>query len=320
MKNLLPLLTLFLAFYFCLSPTLLAQNVGIGNTDPQAKLHVTGTGKFTGQLDMTNQDIVNVREIQVTAAGGKLNMDGKNIENVNNLTIQNGGQLSGQTGSTVNFSQSTVTLPSLSTLTTNGLTVNNSLQVGSSAIVNFGSVTGSNISWPSGMSMSGMTGLSSTGTISALTLSGTNLSVTNCGSCSSDARFKKEIQPLQSSLEKLMRVEGVTYLFDQENFPEKGFSSDLQIGFIAQDLAEIFPELVTTLDDGYLSVYYSKMAPILVEAVKEQQAIIEAQRNELDAMKAEMQAVSSAYGSLVERLERLENSASTEAPQKQVGE
>jgi len=41
------------------------------------------------------------------------------------------------------------------------------------------------------------------------------------------------------------------------------------IGFLAQDLEQYFPQLVATDSDGYKSVYYAQMTPILVEAIRE---------------------------------------------------
>jgi len=88
----------------------------------------------------------------------------------------------------------------------------------------------------------------------------------------SDRRWKKDIDPLRSSLEKVSKLQGVSYKWDVENHPEMEFSEDEQIGFIAQDVEPIIPELVTTDDDGYKSVSYEKMTAVLVEAVKELKA------------------------------------------------
>ena len=48
-----------------------------------------------------------------------------------------------------------------------------------------------------------------------------------------------------------------------------------RLGFIAQDLKAIFPELVDEDKDGYMSVDYVGLIPVLVESVKEQQAQID---------------------------------------------
>ena len=46
-------------------------------------------------------------------------------------------------------------------------------------------------------------------------------------------------------------------------------NQERQIGFIAQDVKKVFPELVSTRPDGYLGVQYSRFVPLLVETIKE---------------------------------------------------
>jgi trimeric autotransporter adhesin len=96
----------------------------------------------------------------------------------------------------------------------------------------------------------------------------------------SDKRFKENIKPLNNTLEKLQKLNGYNYTFKTEEFKDKNFNSGRQIGFIAQEIKEVFPELVMDTRDGYLAVNYTQMTPVLVEAIKEQQAQIE----ELKAM------------------------------------
>jgi len=101
--------------------------------------------------------------------------------------------------------------------------------------------------------------------------------ITTAALACSDIRYKKEINPLRHSLEKIMKLQGVNYFWKKEEFPDWKFSESKQIGFIAQDIEKIFPELVNTEHDStrYKSVEYSKLTPILVEAIKEQQQIID---------------------------------------------
>jgi hypothetical protein len=81
-------------------------------------------------------------------------------------------------------------------------------------------------------------------------------------------------------------MQGVRYNWRQTEFPELNFSEGEQIGLIAQDLEKILPELVTTGPDGYKSVSYEKLTPVLIEAVKEQQKEIEYLKAELEEIKA----------------------------------
>ncbi|HOO71529.1 MAG TPA: tail fiber domain-containing protein [Spirochaetota bacterium] len=88
-------------------------------------------------------------------------------------------------------------------------------------------------------------------------------------SCSSDGRFKHNITPVSHALQKIMGLQGVAYDWNSEKFKDRSFSKDRQIGFIAQDVEKVIPELVTTDNDGYKSLDYSKLSVILVEAMKE---------------------------------------------------
>jgi hypothetical protein len=85
----------------------------------------------------------------------------------------------------------------------------------------------------------------------------------------SDARYKKNITGLDNSLNNLLKISGVRYDLRQSEFPEKNFSDKNQIGFIAQDLEKIFPEMVFTDEKGFKSVDYARLTPVLVEAIKE---------------------------------------------------
>jgi hypothetical protein len=95
----------------------------------------------------------------------------------------------------------------------------------------------------------------------------------------SDFRFKKNITALSNVLPKLMKVQGVSYNWKKEEFPEKSFTDRTEIGFIAQELEKYFPNVVLTDEKGYKSVQYSHMVPVLLEAIKEQQKLI----NELNS-------------------------------------
>ena len=116
----------------------------------------------------------------------------------------------------------------------------------------------------------------------------TAMSVTTGISCSSDARFKKNVSPLQRSLEKVLNLQGVNYDWRIDEFPNKHFNEGQQIGFIAQEIEEVLPLVVQTGKDGYKSVDYSRLTPVLVEAIKEQQAIIGAQQAEINALQSQV--------------------------------
>ena len=147
------------------------------------------------------------------------------------------------------------------------------------------------------------------------TIAATNTTVSMSTSCSSDIRYKKNIQSLESSLEKLMQLRGVSYNWKVADFPKKGFNDEIQIGFIAQEMETLFPELVITDAKGYKAVDYAKVTPILVEAVKEQQNIIESQQEEIAALQKEvadlndLKAQVAALTGMVSNLNKTDDSA-----------
>ena len=106
----------------------------------------------------------------------------------------------------------------------------------------------------------------------------------NCtgGTCTSDIRWKKNVKELESVLPKLMTLRGVSYYWRQKQFKEKGFNERKQIGVIAQEVEEVFPELIDTDSDGFKSMDYMSFTAVLLQATKEQQAIIEKLENEIN--------------------------------------
>ena len=82
----------------------------------------------------------------------------------------------------------------------------------------------------------------------------------------SDERLKENIKPIESSVDKVKQLRGVTY-----DWKETGEAS---VGVIAQEVEAVFPELVVE-NEEYKSVDYGKLTSVLIEAIKEQQAQID---------------------------------------------
>lgn len=101
----------------------------------------------------------------------------------------------------------------------------------------------------------------------------------------SDQRFKEKIEPLEDAAETIAKLNGVSYFWKQEGFPEKNFEEQRQIGLIAQDVEKVLPEVVRTDDDGYKSIAYSQIVPVLIEAVKSQQQTIKQQQQQIDELR-----------------------------------
>jgi hypothetical protein len=93
----------------------------------------------------------------------------------------------------------------------------------------------------------------------------------------SDARLKTIKEKVPNSLESVLRLNG--YRFDWNRKTDTSYIKE-DIGVIAQEVAEVFPELAKTNDDGYMSVRYQGLTAVLIEAVKEQQTQIESQKSQ----------------------------------------
>lgn len=81
---------------------------------------------------------------------------------------------------------------------------------------------------------------------------------------SSDERLKDNIHAIPNALEKVKKLSGVT--FEWNNLSDKTGSD---IGVIAQEVEKVLPEIVVTREDGYKAVRYEKLIPLLIEAIKE---------------------------------------------------
>ena len=99
-------------------------------------------------------------------------------------------------------------------------------------------------------------------------------------------RFKKDIILLPNVLDKLEQINGVYYNWKVEEFPEHNFDNTRQIGVIAQELEQVYPELVVTDAKGFKTVDYPKLTAILIEAVKQQQAENEKLKSDVEMIKS----------------------------------
>lgn len=105
----------------------------------------------------------------------------------------------------------------------------------------------------------------------------------------SDARLKRDFTKLMNPLEIVKKINGYYFYWDT------GIDKTRQVGFSAQEILNVLPEVVSRGEDGYLSIEYGKMTPLLIEAVKELKA-------ENDRLKIEIQQINTR----LENLEKLE--------------
>lgn len=118
----------------------------------------------------------------------------------------------------------------------------------------------------------------------------------------SDKRLKKDIVTLQSPLEKVMALRGVSYLLKSETEAYEKSHGKLdgeqiekpsrKIGFIADEVQEIVPELVKVMHNGTKALAYHNITALNVEAIKEQQKIIKSMKQEIIDLREQLEAVS----------------------------
>ena len=100
----------------------------------------------------------------------------------------------------------------------------------------------------------------------------------------SDERFKQNIRPISSPMQKLLQINGVEYEMKTTEFEKNHFQSGKQIGLIAQNVEKIIPEAVNEMD-GYKGVDYAKLVPLLIESIKEEHRQSEKLRQEVNELK-----------------------------------
>lgn len=122
-----------------------------------------------------------------------------------------------------------------------------------------------------------------------------NVNATGTINGSSDARLKTNINTMTGSLNNIMKLRGVTFNWKATSNP-----AQTQYGFIAQEVEEVLPALVGTDSNGYKTVNYIGVIPVLTEAIKTQQ-------EEFESLKSENEQLKSTLEQLLKRVEALEN-------------
>ena len=109
----------------------------------------------------------------------------------------------------------------------------------------------------------------------------------------SDRRLKNNITNIPNALDKIKTLNGVTFNWENNIFKTKRTND---IGVIAQEVQSVLPEAVALAPfdidsegnsksgENYLTVQYEKLVPLLIEGIKEQQAQIEAQQQQINTL------------------------------------
>lgn len=109
----------------------------------------------------------------------------------------------------------------------------------------------------------------------------------------SDRRLKQDIEPLGRMVDKVRQLRAVTYKWK----PDFKKDEHTYIGFIAQEIQKILPEVVfeaahpVKSDETILTVSYEQLAPIVAKAIQEQQVEIEALRARVEVLKTRAKAL-----------------------------
>ena len=115
--------------------------------------------------------------------------------------------------------------------------------------------------------------------------------------------MKKDIKPIDNGISIIQKLTPVSYYYDTDKYPYVGFDDRLAYGFIADDLEKVLPEMVKNKmivlngtnprnsemsapreTDEFKMVNYVTLIPILTQAIKEQQYIIEQLEKRIEAL------------------------------------
>ncbi|MEK7711199.1 MAG: tail fiber domain-containing protein [Planctomycetota bacterium] len=119
----------------------------------------------------------------------------------------------------------------------------------------------------------------------------------------SDARLKHDIVPLQGTLDRLLTLRGRSYEFNDDEVKSGRALPGRQIGLIAQEVEEVFPDWIDYTKDGYRMVTERATTALMVESLRdlrrEKDEGLAAQQHQIDALRQE-------NAELLKRLEALE--------------
>ena len=254
-----------------------SRNVGIGTSSPTSKLHVSGavTGKALAIFDETgNQDILTASAsgttrfvvtnagnvgIGTTSPGAKLHVNG-------DMRLPNGNRIYFNDTNDYNyfdFDSGYLTLGYVSDaikFDMNASSVKTIEMLSSSDFQIKGASNKNILITPQG---TGNVTVSSLGTGTVYSNNGV---LTNTDP--SDINLKTNVLTLpDGTLDKVLGLRTVSY-----NWKSTG---DGALGFVAQEVQQVFPELVGSNNDGTLGLYTTQFIPVLTKAIQEQQAQID---------------------------------------------
>jgi hypothetical protein len=103
----------------------------------------------------------------------------------------------------------------------------------------------------------------------------------------SDGRLKKDIRPLTDALDTVLKLQGKSYAWRTDEYPDLPLRDGRDIGLVAQDVEAVLPQVVSEDSRGYKGIAYQMLTAVLIEAIKEQQGQMTAQQDQIAALKKE---------------------------------
>ncbi len=262
-----------------ISIPLLYDNVGISTTSPQAKLHIKGKDPSTG--------------LSLYTEGGDVNLSG--VVYVNTSTFRGGIGL----GKKYNIPYNPGSPPYLVYITPYEPNTGSAIEL---------KANGSQNRYPHGPYIDFSNNITDEYDVrimlygdNALGIIGGNLgiattnptytlqvgnagdgtsAIANAWNTFSDVRFKENITTITNALSLVRQLRGVKFKWKN--------SSKEDIGLIAQEVESILPEVVYEDSNGYKGIAYDKLVAVLIQAIKEQQEIIEKQNRTIQAILFEL--------------------------------
>ncbi|UCH96352.1 MAG: tail fiber domain-containing protein [Candidatus Aminicenantes bacterium] len=105
-----------------------------------------------------------------------------------------------------------------------------------------------------------------------------------CGTLTcSDVRYKKDLKLIENALDRVIQLRGVSFSWKDESM-----GKGQQLGVIGQEVEKVFPEVVSTDNDGYKSVSYSQLVAPLIEAIKELKGENETLKTRIEALERKL--------------------------------
>jgi len=263
-------------------------NVGIGTTTPAAKLDVSGEVNFSENLTISK----NIKwgnsgygiQLSVATVGPKDALVSRNASGSQWVDVgsdaawsgvtlaANGGNVGIGTTTPNNKLQIGSTTYSVNSLAMGNGTQNFAIDISARTIPTF--FSDNNFSFM-GSGGNGNVGIGTTTPSRTLYVNGTS-GGTNAWENLSDKRLKKDMMLLDDGLSKVMALRPITFNWNKTVNPELKLDDRNHLGFIAQEVETVLPQVVSTADDAMKtkSVAYSDIVPVLTKAIQEQQTEI----------------------------------------------